>query len=315
MAASSAAVAVPFPIGPDLVLLELASWWQSQPSATSRIGLVLRHSFDEVLDGQRTGRYLYEDLAATERNYVGAKVEIVLREEFDLQRGPAPKHLSLTISGHAVAFGFADGANWTIPPAVVDELCLLVTASDQTSTFSFGLMRCYERFLAASTSGDRPLNTEGRDAVHWLWQGEPMPVNFLRSLPPPTVQAIMASPGSGSGQTRINELFRRVHRQVISREVVLTVAQQDDPMKRPRDARHHLQPEGIIILGHQNAHPKIAEALGLPVPHKGEYVATRLVPATPARLAAHRAQVIIEGSTWVEAQPGDPVEPGPAGNY
>jgi hypothetical protein len=82
-------------------------------------------------------------------------------------------------------------------------------------------------------------------------------------------------------------------------------------MKRPRDARKHLQPEGILILGHQKDHPRIARALEVPVPRKGEFVAERVIAATPQRIAEHRPQVVIQGVTWVKARPGDPLEAGP----
>ena len=79
-----------------------------------------------------------------------------------------------------------------------------------------------------------------------------------------------------SGQKRVDQLFREVQGQIVGRQTVLTVAQQDDAPKRVRDARIPLREQGILILGHQDAHPTIAAALELPVPVKGEWIAARI---------------------------------------
>lgn len=303
----------PPPQGVDPALDAVDEWWRRQKAAALRIGDVLRRSFDEVLDGQRTGRFLYEELANSEKTYVGTKVEILLRDAFDLPRGPAPKRLDFTIAGHAVDCKYTQDTSWMIPVEAVDELCVLLTASDRTAQFSFGLLRCGLAELGArNRDAKRGIVAAGRQRIRWLWRDEPLPPNLLRTLPAPIVSAIFAQPGRGNGQARTNELFRRVHGRIIRREVVLTVAQQKDAMKRPRDARQHLQPEGVVILGHQKQHQAIAKALELPVPRKGEFVATRVVPATPARTRGHRPSAVIAGSTWVQAEPGDPLQAGPA---
>jgi hypothetical protein len=291
----------------------VAAWWHTQANAPERIGGVLRRSFDEVMDGQRTGRFRFEELRNSEKTYLGTKVEILLREEFDLALGLPPKKLDYSIAGHTVDCKFTQRWDWMIPVEAVNELCVLIRASDATALYSFGILRCHPSLLGAENRDrKRSITSASRQHIRFLWVDHPMPTNLLRNLDPPALQAIFALPGRGNGQARINELFRRVHDEIVRREVTLTVAQQDDSMKRSRDARIHLQPEGILILGHQNDHPRIAHALDLPVPHKGEFVATRVVAATPQRLAEQRSQVIIGGSTWVKARPGDPIEPGPA---
>ncbi len=300
----------------DEPLRDVEQWWLEQTNPAARIGDVLRRSFDEVLDGHRTGRFMYEDLANSEKTYTGTKVEILLRDEFDLPRGREPKRLDFGIVGHGVDCKFSQDTNWMIPTEAVDEICVLISASDATAQFSFGLLRCRGKVLGAPNRDlKRGVKAAGRQAARWLWSDEAMPPNLLRNLPTPTLSAIFATPGRGNGQTRINELFRRVHGQIVRREVTLTVAQQDDGMKRARDARHHLQPEGIIILGHQKDHPRIARELGLAVPRKGEFIATRLLPATPQRIREHRLSVVIGGNTWVRAAPTDPLEHGPTYPY
>ena len=55
--------------------------------------------------------------------------------------------------------------------------------------------------------------------------------------------------------------------------------QQDDGPKRVRDARKHLQP-GIMVLGHQGSHPRIADAFGLVAPSKGSWIAVKVKQTT-----------------------------------
>ena len=118
-----------------------------------------------------------------------------------------------------------------------------------------------------------------------------------------------------SGQARINELLRRVNLKILRRSVILTVAQQEDSMKRPRDARTHLQPEGILVFGHENAHRRVAEDLGIHVladvdalPDKGEFLAARVVPAEADDT---RPTALLEDQRWALARPDEPRTPGP----
>lgn len=300
------------PYADDQPLEQVVAWWRAQSNSAHRVGDVLRRAFDEVMDGQRTGRFRFEELRNSEKTYLGTKVEILLREEFDIPHGLPPKSLDYCIAGHTVDCKFTVKWDWMIPMEAVGEICVVVRAADETAMFSLGVVRCVPEILGAENRDKkRPIHAAGRQHIRWLWQDEGMPPNLLRNLDPPALQAIFATPGKGNGQARINELFRRVHGQIVRREVTLTVAQQDDSMKRSRDARKHLQPEGVMVLGHQNQHPRIARDLGLPVPKKGEFVAVRLVAATPQRLRQHRPSTVIDGVTWLKAEPGDPLEAGP----
>ncbi|MXZ52247.1 MAG: hypothetical protein F4Z34_03560 [Acidimicrobiaceae bacterium] len=136
-----------------------------------------------------------------------------------------------------------------------------------------------------------------------------LPENLLLHLSEETRSAILDY--DLRGQQRVNQLFRRVHNKVVRREVVLTVAQQDDGPKRVRDARRLLQPEGIIVLGHQGNHPGIAEGLKIEVPRKGSWIATRVARAEPDDADS---VVVITGERWRRANPGDAVCAGPI-NY
>ncbi len=87
-----------------------------------RFGNVLRQSIDEVLDGQRTGRFdIYAaDVAKTERTYLGTKVEIVCQDEFDLGRNQKMDYL---IAGHEVdaKFSMSSVFGQAIPKEAVDQ--------------------------------------------------------------------------------------------------------------------------------------------------------------------------------------------------
>lgn len=280
--------------------------------AASLFGDAIRQSFDEVLDGQRTGRFLLEDLSKTEKTYVGTKIEILFGEALGVERG---NKLDYLIEGHEVDCKFSlNPGGWMIPIEAQDELCMLVSASDSSARFSIGLLRCRSEILRApNRDGKRGVLAAARAEIDWVFADEPMPENLLRNLPRETIDAVFGIAGKRKGQARINEFFRCVHRRIVRREVTLTVAQQADGMKRARDARAHLQPEGIIILGHQNAHPRIARELGLLVPRKGELIATRVVRAVGDRIGADKPTVDIGGVVWQEADESEPMSPGPLG--
>jgi hypothetical protein len=197
---------------------------------------------------------------------------------------------------------------WMIPNEAVGELCLCMTADDAASTFSAGLIRADRNRLRLGANQDRKrmLSPSGLSAMTWLAHDAPLAENLLLHLDDATRAAILDY--RLSGQRRVNQLFRLVQGGHVRREVVLTAAQQDDGPKRVRDARGHLRPEGIIILGHQGSHPRIAEALGFYPPPKGTWLSCRVVRADGA------GEVEIDGIGWRLATPFDPTGPAP-GNY
>lgn len=288
----------------DSSLARAVNWFRSQSRMEERFGDAIRKSFDEVLDGQRTGRYSLTQLSKVEKTYIGTKVEHVIQDEFDLQRGNRMDYL---IDGQEVDAKWSiRSGGWMIPTEAVGELCLCMTADDDRSTFSVGIVRADDVNLGTSANKDkkRRFNDQGIAAMAWLANPGNLPENLLLHLGEETRAAILDY--DLKGQPRVNQLFRFVHNRVVRREVVLTVAQQHDGPKRVRDARKALQPEGIIVLGHQGSHPRIAEGLGIEVPRKGSWIATRVVKAEPD--ADH---VAIKGERWRRATPSDPICAGP----
>jgi hypothetical protein len=102
-----------------------------------------------------------------------------------------------------------------------------------------------------------------------------------------------------------------VQKQIISRGVVATVAQQDDYMKRVRDnggSREKLRPEGIVIFGDYLENRTIAQGLGLPAMGDGDSMSAQLLKVSGGAIGA----VEIEGS-WYRlcAEGEEPTKPAP----
>ncbi|MFE9772957.1 NaeI family type II restriction endonuclease [Streptomyces sp. NPDC005931] len=286
-----------------------------------RFARVLRETIDQLLDGEHTGRYDWDDLHKTEKTHAGTLVEINLLREFGFASGIDMDYL---IEGVEVDCKFSQKLyGWMIPPEALDEICLVVWADDHQSLWSAGLLRANRDKLTTSGNVTKKGNRDGKfrltrehhSLVSWLWHKEPLEENLLLHISP-DIRAAIFSAGSGSkrspGQARVNELFRLVQKRRISRTVVRTVAQQKDYMKRVRyngGAREKLRNEGILICGDYPNHQAVAAQLGLPVPQEGENVSIRVVEAKPH----HQGQpsVVLEGRRWAEAGPADPAERAP----
>jgi hypothetical protein len=238
-----------------------------------RFGEVLRDTIDQLYDGQRTGRYRWDQLYKTEKTHCGTLVEINLQRAFNFDDGAK---LDYCVAGAEVDCKYSQRfGGWTIPPEAVGHICLLVWADDNASRWSAGLLRISEIHLnpGRNRDGKATISSEGKEDIEWLFRDAELPPNILLQLPPDVVSHLM---NIKSGAQRVNQLFRVAQRMRVGRGVVVaTVAQQDDYMKRVRyngGARSSLQPEGIIILGQYRSHQAIARALGLPISLKGESV-------------------------------------------
>lgn len=299
-----------FPIPhPDSELEQVLAALLKADASGRRFAAALRRSFDMLLDGQHTGRYRWEELYKTEKTHCGTLVEINLQREFDFQGG---EELDYLISGIEVDCKYSQqlGA-WMMPPEAVGKLCLVVWANDRKGLWCAGLVRALPERLnqGANRDAKKTLNKEGKAAVRWIFKDAPLPENVLLRLSQADVDAIFAP---SSGQARVNELFRRAQRRIISRTVVATVAQQEDYMKRVRDnqgARGKLRDEGILILGQYKNHRLIAEELGLPLPGRGEFTSARVARFAPRHGSAPCS--VIDGERWTLATAEDPVERAP----
>ncbi|MEU3242156.1 NaeI family type II restriction endonuclease [Streptomyces sp. NPDC006875] len=283
---------------------------KAQDPTGRRFARVLRDTIDQLLNGEVTGRYDWKTLFKTEKTHAGTLVEINLQREFKFADGEA---MDYQIAGVDVDCKYSQQfGGWMIPPEATDHLCLLAWADDYKSLWSVGLVRIRNEWLNTGNNRDHKLTikAEHRDKIRWLWRDEPLPENVLLHMDAADRDAVFAS---DSGQRRLNELFRRAQRRRIGRNVVRTVAQQKDYMKRVRGnggSRSALKAEGILIMGDYASHREIAAQLGLPLPEEGEFVSARVAPSGPQHGDAPR--VSLDGKGWVLAQPDDLVVPAPA---
>lgn len=271
------------PGGEDRELEHVFATLHDADPTGERAGRVFRSTFDQLYDGQRTGRYSWEQLYKTEKTHFGTLLEINLRREYNdvLDDG---KMLDYALDGieldckYSYKFG-----GWMIPPECFGHVMLVSTASDENSEWALGLVRATEshRRGGVNRDGKSGLNRAGTAAIRWLHRGADLPQNVLLQIDPEDVAYIFEP---RSGQMRVDRLFRTVTNRTIRRATVATVAQQDDYMKRVRangGARQALKAEGLIIPGGDfEAHRQVARALGAAVPAPGEFVSIRVVPAT-----------------------------------
>jgi cellobiose-specific phosphotransferase system component IIA len=275
----------------------------ARPAETERrIADVLRNTIDQLLDGQHTGRYRWEQLYKTEKTHAGTLVEINLQREFKFIDG---EELDYRIANAEVDCKFSQTLYaWMFPPEAVGQLCIVVWVNDAESKWSLGIVRANDSLLRTSTNRDlkRTLNENGRQAVQWLFESKTLAPNVFLKLGAEQVDEIFSQP---SGQKKVNCLFVHAQRRLVTRAAVATAAQQDDFMKRVRGnggARTALQPQGFAIFGH--AHRQLAEALRLPVPKKGEFVSAQLVP--------DKSGIEIDGRRWRLARASEAVtQPAP----
>jgi len=279
----------------DSPLEEVLSWLTDQDPSGKRIANVFRETFDQLYDGQRTGRYRWDQLYKTEKTHFGTLIEINLQREFDFSDGLV---MDYQIAGHEVDCKYSATASWMLPPESIDQLILGSVASDERSTWSMGLVRATTENRNGGKNRDQKgtLNSLGKRRIRWIRKDSLMPPNVLLHIPNDDVEAIFAP---RSGQARINQLFRIAMNQRISRNVVATVAQQNDYMKRVRangGARTTLQTEGIIILsGDYVRQVNIAKELGCTIPEAGEFVSIRVAKVDVAMAGS----VELDGELWV----------------
>lgn len=283
--------------------------------AGDQVATVLRDTLDQLYDGQHTGRWKYDQLHKTEKTHMGTLVEINLQRELCFDDGDATDYRIAGIEvdcKYSMTYG-----GWELPPEAIGHICFVLTAHDETSSWSAGLIRVREEYLRDRRNRDskRQLSAAGRSRIRQMWpQHQNLAENIFLHLAPGDRERIFsakATRGTQHGQARTNELFRTVQRRIIRRSEVATVAQQDDFMKRARGnggARTALRPEGILVLGHQETDPLVATALGLPVPRKGEFISARVVPAQADR---DDPVTVISGQAWALARASDPTIPAP----
>ena len=277
---------------PDSELVAVVEYFKGKDPDGKRTAKVLRKTFDQLYDGQHTGRYKIEQLYKTEKTHFGTLVEINLQRDFKIPDG---RKLDYLVEGYEVDCKYSFSGQWMLPIESFDELVIVIQADDEKSQWSMGVIRVSEENRRSSENRDRKtsLNKDGRKRISWIHKDRPLPPNALLRLPEDVVQKIMSG---RSGQQRVNELFRTVLETRITRNIVATVAQQDDYMKRVRangGARSILAAEGKIILsGDYKNQQQIAKELGIEEPQKGELISVKVAPSSDS------SGVQIQGVRW-----------------
>ena len=77
---------------------------QSVDPDGSRFAATIRATYDQIYDGQHTGRYSVEQLMKTEKTHIGTIVEINLQREFEWEDGTL---FDYTIAGIDIDCKFA----------------------------------------------------------------------------------------------------------------------------------------------------------------------------------------------------------------
>lgn len=295
----------------DVALMEIFSHLADLDPHGERFDRVIRRTYDQLYDGQRTGRYRWEQLLKTEKTHFGTLIEINAQREFQFLDGGVLDYL---IRDHEVDCKYSQSpGGWMFPPEAVNQLCIVITSSDKLATFSVGVVRAAAHLLNPGRNRDSKatLSEEGRAGIRWLHRAGNLTPNLLLRISDHDRHAIMDElAGPRRGQRRVDELFRRVQGALITRTVVATVAQQDDYMKRVRGnggSRTRLRPEGIVILGDYESHRAVARALDLPCPRGGSFVSVQLAGAR----AGEAGSVLLQGRHWRVADETDRTEAAP----
>ncbi|MFI7067876.1 NaeI family type II restriction endonuclease [Kribbella sp. NPDC050124] len=275
-----------------------------------RAAAVFRATYDQLYDGQHTGRFRWDQLFKTEKTHYGTLLEINLRREFDdvIDDTAEGRPLDYLISGHDVDCKFSQSfGGWMLPPESFGHLLLVAWADDQRGTWSLGVVRASEanRRVSANRDGKTQLSAKGREQIEWLHYEADLPPNVLLGLHPATLAKVLAP---RSGQRRVTELLRKVTEKRIGRNTIATLAQQDDYMARLRDngngARTTLRKEGYLIPGGDyEAHRSVARRLGVVVPEPGEVVSFKVVPSAPDAPFS----VELDGRHWRLAREDDEI--------
>jgi hypothetical protein len=294
-----------FALPADPALEEVVSAIKRLDPDGSRWASVFRHTYDMIYNGQETGRYRWDQLMKTEKTHFGTLFEINAQREFLF---PGGDETDYRIADHQVDAKWSQTVGgWMLPPEVFDQLALVATADDALSVWSLGLIRVSAAVRREKVNRDKKsqLNEFGRNSVHWLWRNAPLRPNVLLQLPQETVDHIFSN---RFGTQRTHRLFRAAEGMIVHRNAVATVSRQLDAQKRVRyngGSRSVLAPEGYLILSGLY-HRDLAEALGVPVPQKDEYISVRVVPTSSSD------GVLIGGRVWRRALAAELIyEPAP----
>jgi hypothetical protein len=229
------------------------------------IPALLRQSIDEVIDAPRSQRFVIDELEKTEKTYLGTKVEILLRNHLNLDRG---KVLDVRVDAIEVDIKNTIKSSWMIPRESVGHPCILISTDEKRAQCSFGLVVIENDILTSGSNQDKKKSicAAGMKNVHWMLKDKGYPRNFWESVSSEALAKITKPRG---GTERLALLFELYQRVPVHRDVLLALAHQKDAMKRLRKnggARDRLARDGIGLLSGKYNSALIAK---LRLPHCG----------------------------------------------
>jgi hypothetical protein len=257
-----------------------------------------------LLDGERTGRYTWDQLLKNEKMMFGTIVSRLAQKNLGLEDG---ERTQFSVGGIEFDLRYALSQHWTISPELIGELVVLVHADEDTGRYGCGVVRVQEDLLSTGANRDDKRTLRGRDVIQWIHRDAPFETSILQRLEIDDREAVLHSP---SATVRLSELFRRAEGIPVSRTDVVTVARQPDALRRVRDARDRLAAEGVLLAGHPWPHGSVLDVLGVPTPASGKFVSIRLAPA---RAGDEGPTVSFDGTRWRRARPEDPQSALPTG--
>lgn len=273
----------------------------------SRVSYALREALDQVYDGRRTGRWDFTQLSKTEKTHIGTLVEIWFQREFEFDDGA---ELDFSISGIDVDCKWSMNLYaWEIPMEMYsrgDKIAMLIWGNEDSARWAVGLLRISDEMLrpmGKQRDRKRRLSDNGRANITWVFRNMPMIKNTLVHRP----EVAEKIRNSRSGQEAVRTVFREIQGELINHATIETAGQQIDSSKRVRDARAALREEGLVILGHYQPHPQMAEELGLPKPSLGRFVSARVVPSCQLGEGTE-----LGGQVWRVAREGEATVRAPA---
>lgn len=242
----------------ERIKVDLFSRVASEDEMRTKLGNIIRHSIDYVIDAPTLYRYTVEELEPDEKTTIGKRIERLMRVAFKLAKGDK---LDVQLAGEEVDIKTTMGRSWMFSISSHGHINLLLTYDEGKSLFSFGMAYVSEDKLGArNRDRKQSLTKEHRAGIQWIFQDVTYPENFLAKIDHMTLKAITEQP---SGNKRVTQLFKLIQGRPIPRHSICSVANQKDPLKRARSnggARDVLWRVGIMVLsGKSDADNMIAQ--------------------------------------------------------
>jgi hypothetical protein len=207
-------------------------------------------AIDEVVDPVRSARWEISELDQPEKTVFGIRVENVLRMDLELERSAK---LDIKIAGEDVDVKFTIGANWSIPPEALNEICLVARFKEQDHSVSVGLVRTTDDALNPGKNRDakRGLGLVGKGRIRWLVKdtvAESSIIGFMAGLPPELRRAITDT--HVGAQVRQNRLFESLIGTPVPEALVEAISQHKDWTRRLRPDAANPKAPGRADIGY-----------------------------------------------------------------